>query len=467
MNSEIKKYFQVTVGNAIPLYKQVISGFENFIADHLPGSRVPSENALASFFSINRETVRKAVLKFVEEGKLVRNRKGTFIAGIKEIPSFVQPHPLVFQGTMPPEKTSTIKLLLYENLPNQKKFWDETVSAFNESLKHAQIVIDWVPDEVRNIERYSNYIRNTEPDIFQMSELSEPFFLNNNLLTELPEALLEKLDSSDYWRFASKNSIPLHFSGWGIFWNDALCEKYRLKHVRKKILSGQFLELLHEAQAAVKDDGIHASGMIWNYLCSLGFPEKDGFDHEAFFRNRFEHIKDTGDIFMIDEQYPMEGLDSFREGKSIFYITANWFVSSYIESFNFPLNAVWNISEDGFFCSSPPSSIGIFKSKDSKKQDIIVMFINYLLSAEPQKLIAKYGLNCAVLKEANKSFMEEKHCTDFERLKQSCDKLTASQFTSRLNSFYVYNIRDLYVKLIKGQINCADAALEAVKRWKV
>lgn len=465
MNTEIEKYFQISVENNAPLYKQVSRGLEDFIADHLPGDKIPSEQALSKFFSINRETVRRAILEFVKDGTLVRNRKGTFIAGASDKSVLEDPHPLIFQGATSHHNKKTLKLALYENLPNQKKFWNQAVNGFNRIAHDVEAGIDWVPQEVRNLEKYKEYIADTKPDVFQIGGLSEAFFMQDDLLADLPENVEQKLLSDDYWNLNSRNSVPVHFAAWGIFWNKSLCEKYGLKQIGERIHSGQFFDILNEAKTAIKDDDVYVSGVVWNYLVSLGVPEQENFDARKFFQERLNRIKNAKKIFMFMEKYPQGGFDSFRDGKSIFYITTNWFVSNFIDSFKFPLGVAWSIPEKGLHCFSSPSSLGILKSKNIKT-DAVSKFLDYLLSSHTQELLVKHNLNFAVLKEANRKFMEDFSCSSFERLKLSCDNISNSGLANNMQKFLIYEIRDLYVKIIKRQMTVEEASKEAAARWK-
>ena len=466
MDNILKKYFKVSEKNSEPLYMQVKDGINSFIADHQPGDKIPSEHALALFLKVNRETIRKAILTFVEDGRLLRNQKGTFISEVKKVTDIEKPHPLIFQNIFPSPKIITIKFALYENLPNQKEFWNETVETFNRIQSNAAVNIEWVSNKVKNLEKYCEYLIRTKPGVFQMSQCSEPLFRQRNLLTKPPEIIKQKLNSNNYWNFNSSMSIPVHFPTWGIFWNKALVEKYNIKNVKERIVAGELLDIFREISSCRSDDNVFASGTIWNYLCALGLPEFEKIEVSEFFRERFNHISNLENVFMLKENSFLESRDLFRDEKVIFYISTNWFISNYTDSFKFPMDILWNIPQKGCHCCSSASSIGIYNTQDASEMDVAVKFAEYLLSEGVQKRLVQRNLNCSVLKEVNREILGGQSNPDFERMKCSCDKLSASEFVSSMNSFLMFEIRDLYAKVIKGQINYKDAARVAEKRWK-
>lgn len=69
-----------------PIYLQLREVVRNKIeeGEYLPGTAIPSENALAEMYGINRLTVRNAIDALVYEGMLIRVQgKGVFVVGDK------------------------------------------------------------------------------------------------------------------------------------------------------------------------------------------------------------------------------------------------------------------------------------------------------------------------------------------------------------------------------------------------
>lgn len=80
----------------VPKYFQVKNAILDLMADHSPGSPVPTERELAEHFSTSRTTVRQAIAELVAEGRLERTQgRGTFIAQpklmhVRQLTSFTQ-----------------------------------------------------------------------------------------------------------------------------------------------------------------------------------------------------------------------------------------------------------------------------------------------------------------------------------------------------------------------------------------
>lgn len=79
---------------AIPLYYQLETVLRKkiFSGDFVPGSPLPSEDALAAEYQVSRITVRQALASLEQDGLVIRQRgKGTFVsetAGHFELPRF-------------------------------------------------------------------------------------------------------------------------------------------------------------------------------------------------------------------------------------------------------------------------------------------------------------------------------------------------------------------------------------------
>lgn len=69
--------------SAVPLWAQIERLLREMISSgaYTEGSRLPSEPEMASMFGVSRMTVRQAVQRLVEEGRLTRGRgRGTFVS---------------------------------------------------------------------------------------------------------------------------------------------------------------------------------------------------------------------------------------------------------------------------------------------------------------------------------------------------------------------------------------------------
>ena len=88
------------MNSILPVYYQIKQTIKNWIInrEYGPGSRIPSENQLATHFKVNRLTVRQALSQLAQEGFLVRKRgKGTFVTGNEDL---IDRFSLEFSGFM-------------------------------------------------------------------------------------------------------------------------------------------------------------------------------------------------------------------------------------------------------------------------------------------------------------------------------------------------------------------------------
>jgi len=72
----------VSTSSSIPLYYQLYMILQRGIRDHSlqPGSRFPSEHAIATHFRISRPTVNRAIQELIDRGWLARRRgRGAFV----------------------------------------------------------------------------------------------------------------------------------------------------------------------------------------------------------------------------------------------------------------------------------------------------------------------------------------------------------------------------------------------------
>ena len=73
---------KLTEGSGIPLYTQVVDRLTERISsgEYKAGDRIPPENQLCDFFGVSRITIRRAILKLVDDGLLyTKHGKGTFV----------------------------------------------------------------------------------------------------------------------------------------------------------------------------------------------------------------------------------------------------------------------------------------------------------------------------------------------------------------------------------------------------
>jgi len=83
LESKLLKMVKIDKNSPIPLYKQIVSFFEELIEEGVlkPYDKVPSEVALSNFLDVSRMTVRKGFEDLEQMGFLYRGAsKGTFVS---------------------------------------------------------------------------------------------------------------------------------------------------------------------------------------------------------------------------------------------------------------------------------------------------------------------------------------------------------------------------------------------------
>ncbi len=154
MNEIISRYFNnIDAGNSKPLYLQIKEKVAEFIEDHPDNASFPSERQLADILQLNRRTIRKALAPFVEDGQLQRGPRGTVInkGNISNYSSMDNMHPFTLSLAKPMHfSKSNIKLLLYETMPYQIKFWQSVIKEFNDSQIEFKVEGVW-PDPNGNL----------------------------------------------------------------------------------------------------------------------------------------------------------------------------------------------------------------------------------------------------------------------------------------------------------------------------
>ena len=190
--------------SAEKLSEKLARGFASYVEAQPANTLLPPERELAAELGVNRRTLCKAMEPLVESGLLERTRRGTVVRKKDEAPDLdiEQIHPFVF-GHAPKRK---LKILLFENLPEQKRFWRETADAFGEDVE-----LEWLPLECTTPTALADYIRQSGCDLAQVNSNN----LHDNpdlasLFSRLPGSVLEFYRNSQYrlGRFFSETPFP-------------------------------------------------------------------------------------------------------------------------------------------------------------------------------------------------------------------------------------------------------------------
>ena len=137
---KISAYFECLNEDDAPLYLSLRKGMEAMIADMEDGALFPSERELAELLNVNRRTLRKALEPILAKGILKRRRHETFVgkSAAARNGAHKEGHDGAFGGTslhpfteIAVTQKRTMRILLYEMLPFQQRFWQEMIDGFN------------------------------------------------------------------------------------------------------------------------------------------------------------------------------------------------------------------------------------------------------------------------------------------------------------------------------------------------
>lgn len=478
MVTEILKMFSVEKNGNKPLYIQLRKEIINYINLSQIGDKLPSERAISEAAGVNRETVRNAIKEFIRKGLLKREKSGTVITAKIEDDDNQEIHPLLAGQFSELSRSSIkpVKLSLYETLPNQKKFWNETVNSFNASHENIQVQIDWVNHKISNKNEYLDYIRKEQSDIFLVSNDSYDVFAEENLLYKIPDTFRKKIKRDCLLRDFYKDdnplnaySVPLHFSPWIIVWNLELAEQLGIK-IPENIENTSVLPSFFNKISGNIPEGRIATGSIWNLLVSMGITENKSPDIE-FFKKRFSSlapfINKYRNIFSITHTKPshLETLEGFSRGEMLCYIGTLFFVFKYMDGFSFSFRGEWLAPENGYCYRESPSRIGI--NTKSRNVEDIFHFIDHIFTENAQKRIINNHVNCSYHKKAVGELEKDIKGLDVEKLDDVLTRyIPFLSSTLNIESFLFFGIKDLYYGIMEKKIDISQAAEEAHSRFK-
>jgi DNA-binding transcriptional regulator YhcF (GntR family)/ABC-type glycerol-3-phosphate transport system substrate-binding protein len=232
-----KQYFDhIKAGNGIPLYVQLQEGFRILLGELPDNSLLPSERELADELKINRRTLRKALEPFITERRLLRSQRGTVVHHQPRATAPQQEaHPFTLDVASPPVfwGKSVLRIMLYESLPFQKKFWEETIELFNRQNSDIKLESFSAPAISRDMTE--SYWLEFEKENFDLVHLPVSYRWKaniSNFLAEIPRDLQDYTASPE---FASgvfgqtapdllRYSVPFAFAPRVYCWNRRLVE---------------------------------------------------------------------------------------------------------------------------------------------------------------------------------------------------------------------------------------------------
>ena len=429
---------------------------------------LPPERSISEFLQISRVTVRNALNKFYVNGSIIRHgRLGTTIAQ-KKRPNPVQLNPFILGMDHEIMHHMPIRFMLYEDLPIQKNFWEKVVKDYNDRTENSSVELVWM-DCNKALNDLQGTLVSEKIDLLMISSY---FHLDRDFnFVKLPEKL-KRYENSDSYIFKDLNLdltyfIPFYLSTPVILWNQELAEQLNIKDIPEKINRGDLLPLLQES-AKKLPDGYLSGVRIWDCLHFM-MPPDTFKDQNKLYPCLKELVqvgksagKDIDKLFVFDQKYKFDNLESFLNGERLFLLTH----ISHLQVMDPPR------FRHGFLTfpnqknlSAQLLKIGICKNC----LDIhgAAEFLNYLLSPEVQKLCAEEKENFPVHKE----FLIEHLKNKYHQTGQMPEKYIRNLVPYNnddpnvecFSGLVIYYLREELKELLHGTIS-AEAFLEAAKK---
>jgi DNA-binding transcriptional regulator YhcF (GntR family) len=480
--------FKIDKNSPEPVYKQLINCFKDFIEANPEGTQLPPERELAKQLDVSRNSLRQALKYFFQNGLIVKYRgKGTFTA-VQSIPKqadqYEAIHPLAQYDTamfQEPPPIKNITLALFENMPHQKKFWQDAVKKFNDISSSAQAVIEWLPPQVsiftkNEFDAYC-HSKGITPDIIQCSMDSAI----TEFLMELPSDIQDFMNGKEcYAESIEEGGLPLLSKIAPIYtavpvciWNKKIAEKFELKDIRKKIKSGKILEISKEASQKLPES-MTIGCFLPNLMRFMGHPQDvenipekylaDFFiDLEAHYKKVKGEKEHVFPLFFKD-------FDLFQA-----FINENHLFDICLSNTSF-MQLKDRIAFDCGITVFPPKESLFFSASclavntNTDDPDGAFEFIRFMLSEEMQDFTTKCFYSRPYRKSSLKVLAEI-----FDMSAKQLDNLLSNiKIHCKINQliwnyqvdFISYKLKELFEELTAGKISGSEAGNKAFSIWK-
>ena len=472
IEDKIIRSFNVDHESEETLVSQFRRRLADFIRESPDGARIPPERKLAESLNISRVTIRNAMREFFESGAIRKcGRRGTFVSRKSQSVMPNDIHPMALGLTRKPA-SRPLKLLLYENIPYQKTFWESVVHMFNDTVDGPGVEIAWLPNNVTadgledHVHRASIDIAQTELSIFssdnaaELSKAQTDFIQSDKFTLTITRGELARL---------AKNVAPIHQTTPFVFWNADLAETIGLRGIHEKLRNGEILKLFQEAAEKLPYN-INATGHIWDIPALLGLPhETTDATIATHVEKVFETLSEfagTSNMFITEQRRPFDMIDSFRKGETLFICTTPPNVFVYGNKMGFKIGAEpFPVPEENY---ARGSGIGLFVPRTCHRPEAALDFISFILSEKAQKMMAETKWVVPCRRGSLKNIAKTLGCPE-NVLKgvvaRSIIELQPNTLAKRYAEQIVYNARSELCYVLSEKKTPAQCAASFTRRW--
>ncbi len=396
----------------LPLHRQALGGLRDWIEGRPRGFRLPGERQLAAAVGVNRATLRKAVARLVKEGLLLRRPgrgQGTFLTrdmsglpGNLASPSDA-PHPFIERQAFRPR--SKIKVVIFENLPRQRLFWEKAAQRFNQSTAGVEVELIWLSVTVDTIETYLSFIEANAVDVFLAGNSMLEKIVESGAAARIPSALAGLLMSA-LFEFPGKDDpgaaraldhfIPLHFAMPMAIWN-ADVDKGPMVDAQGLVKPEAAIRWL---AACPKNDRAAAVANPCNLLTLGGVPRSRRIAAdaaEAFLAERLNLLRGVGwldEITMWENRGHRHYCDLFTSGEARAVIGGTFFLAQHLDRAEFTWRSAPLLPAHGMRTACGVTWIAMSPKCDNPGH--AAAFIEFLLAEDTQNLLGGMVRNLPV-----------------------------------------------------------------------
>ena len=476
MNIEkILDFLQIDKRSETPMKAQLEERIEAFLHDLEEETLFPPERLIAKRLEISRVTVRNAMQKFYEQGKFIRHgRRGTMAVPIKEQDKLKDYNLMALGASWVGSPAYSLKFLLYENLPPQKKFWTETVDAFNAGKPEFPVEIVWM-ESISDAANVEKIIDERSIDILLDSHL---FMLDKaKNYCRFSEAFRKKLSSNEYlfdlFRTPMENSLPVNIVTSMLFRNCDLSGQCGLADIKPALKNGDLIDF---AASVVRDlpENVFACGRIWDwfsYTVSPGAMESPG-QFLTVLKELAEAGKTAGKaadrLFLTSQKSLLEHVELFLQGKMLLLPAQMTFMQ---------------VSDaPKFRCEAAPFPCRPGQKRVADHVDIAVtknclnpvaaeQFLSWVISPEVQRKCAEVKQMIPVRREECSRMLSEEYRYNAHEIKDFLASLQLfplqNNHPSRsFSEFCIYFVRTELVEILQGKLAPEEAAETIFAKWQ-
>lgn len=317
---EMREHFILEQGSGIPLHQQLFEHLMQYIRTLPPGSVLPSERFLAESLGISRVTVRKALAELAQHGIVEsRGRLGTVTRTMESTQTETQPASTIHEMALglpflsaPPQ----VKLLLFENIPAQARYWETVVARYNDASRSCRISLEWLPLSVK-APQFFHFLQQNKVDIFQYAYRA----IANQAAQALPEQLQNFCRSRNHLYNLAQNKpetahlLPFDRSFFITFLNPNLLEICGETGAVGDFTLDHFPQLFNRMHDQLPT-GCHVAGRCWDYArFELQMDDPDPLAAIKRFGRRYAGAIKQPKYFLTEQQRPLDSLEKFWAGK--------------------------------------------------------------------------------------------------------------------------------------------------------